>query len=94
MRTRIKGYGDYGLTKTRVKEILEYCRALSDDSILKEAAEKANPLLAVYLVESIKDRMSYDKLYKKYYVPIWRGDFYGYRRLTISLLDDVVPKVM
>lgn len=87
MRTRSKGYKDYGLTDARVKEIMEYCRTAEDSIIIEQAAEKANPSLATYLVESLKDKMSYDKLYKKYWVPLCRGDFYAYRRLTISLID-------
>ena len=91
MRTRCKKYADYGLTDARVKEIMQYCRTSTDSKIIEQAAEKANPSLAVYLVESLKDRMSYDKLYKKYFIPLGCADFYAYRRLTISLLDNVVP---
>ena len=94
MQTRLKGYADYGLTDKRVKEIMEYCRTSADREVIELAAEKANPSIAAYLVESVRERMSYDKLYKKYFIPLCRGDFYGYRRLTISLLDSAVPKVM
>lgn len=90
MRTRLKGYVDYGLTDTRVKEILEYCRTTARSELIMQAAEKANPELAIYLVESLKERMSYYKLYKKYFIPLSCSDFYGYRRLTISLLNDVL----
>lgn len=92
MRIRLKGYADYGLSPARVKEILVYCRTAPNDTIIKQAAEKAYPVIARYLVESLKDGIGYDRLYTKYYIPLSCGDFYGYRRLTISLLDKMIPK--
>lgn len=97
MRTREKGYQHYGLTDARANSIVKYCKSkmLSREKVLsvaKEAVGSKNDYLVDYLTESIVDGISYDKLEGKYWLPLGRGDFYGYRRLVIASLDVVVPK--
>lgn len=92
MRTRDKGYDDYGLTKERVAELKALCKTKDAQimQLLHLAAYAANPSLAEDLVYSLAEGASYEHLWyiRNVYIP--KADFYGHRRKTIYILDRLI----
>lgn len=89
MKTREKGYKDYGFyEEDEHKKIIKYCRSSDfdeDDSfLLNQAALHIKPCIQNELYESIVTGISYEKLTRKKYIPLPEGDFYGYRRKCIE----------
>lgn len=92
MRTREKRYKDYGVTKEEKEKVLNFCKNAKkeDEFLIRNAALCANPYIADYICDSLKNDLSYDRLFKTLYVPIGRDDFYGYRRKTIAILKNLL----
>ena len=88
---REKSLRDYGITaedeeklKIKVKNLSEIER----EHLVYAALSSCDPLLAVSVIRSIEEGLSYDKLNKKQYIPALPDDFYGYRRKTIATFYD------
>lgn len=88
MRIREKGYKDYGFFDDgEWEDVINYCRSpdFKEQSLLMDAAISTNPCIANELYESIINKnASYDKMMDKQYIPLPKGDFYGYRRKCIE----------
>lgn len=92
MRTRSKGYSDYGLTDDRVKEIMQYCRDKVDMELIEKAAELSNSEIKHQLVESLTEKKSYERISMHDYIYICEKDFYGYRRHMVAILDNLLKE--
>lgn len=91
MRTRDKKLSDYGINKDREKELLLFCRNTENEDIVKEAAGRANPFLKTVLCDNLLNQLSYDKIIKENSdLPCLRNDFYGYRRRTLGILNEML----
>lgn len=88
MRTRLKGYEDYGITEEGAKAIMARCKSPEAFHALIEAAEKANPEICIPLAYSLAYGVSYERLYAWSDIPYSAVDFYGYRRKTLWLLKN------
>lgn len=78
---------DYGISKTEMARLKEYCKNYTDeesDRLLKDAAYAANASIANRLYDSVRNGKSYETLDREVYMPISKVDFYGYRRKCIS----------
>lgn len=91
-----KRYSEYGLSKYRVKALLKECRAGQHGSLLQEAARQARPEIAKWIVSSIAEGRSLDRmtleweLGKAEIMPCGRNTFYAYRKLTLAILDNML----
>ena len=92
MRTREKGYKDYGLTQEEVKKILEWCKkpSFEENVLLLECAKKAHEYIFNDIYFSLVKGLSYEKIDHKTYQACYKGDFYGYRRKTLALFRDAL----
>lgn len=90
MVTRNASYRDYGISNDEVKNLLMYCRSADFDKkdLLMECANESYPQIADYLVESIVNRMSYERLMGRYYFYYGKSDFYGRRRQTLAIFKE------
>ena len=78
---------DFGISIEQYKSI---CKRIQNGEIkehdsLNAAAVEANPSIAEYLVKSIEESLSYEKMSAGNYIPINKNDFYAYRRKCISI---------
>ena len=88
MRTREKRYADYGLTDSKAKELMAFCRNPDNAEIVRRAVVAANPLLSDNLFVSLTEGKGNDRQYRYIYrPPATKADFYAYRRLTLAVLD-------
>lgn len=88
-----KSYADYGLTEKRVKELFKDCRMGKHAALVRKAAYQVDPLTAEHIILSIMQNKAYDLLefHTKFgRVPCGRTNFYGIRRQTIALLNDML----
>lgn len=96
MRTRYKGYKDYGFDEggeqKESKRIMEYCRApgFVYRRELLESAERANEALADDIFYSIMKGLSYDSIVVNSDIPYSKADFYAYRRKCLFLFRDML----
>ena len=91
MEIRLTSYEDYGLSTSEAREILNICRAPKfPRCIALSAALETNPDLALCLVRSICDRVSWAKMPA---ASISENSFYGYRRKCISLLKQELQRL-
>lgn len=80
----------YGISKERYSQLTEYIRSGRYASLASRAAHTANETIAEYLIKSIVENKSYDKLEfdeKLGRICYGRTDFYGIRRYAIHLFD-------
>ena len=90
MRTRLKKYTDYGMTREEARQIIRFCRArdfLHRDLVVA-AAQKANPQLEAYLVKNICDKIGWVESG----APIDERSFYGWRKKCLYILRDEFHK--
>lgn len=92
MRIRDTVWVDYQITKERVKELLQYCRETKDLSLVEQAIRETNPSISELLRMSLVQRLSYDKIMCKTYIPMGMKDFYGYRRKALATLNRLLLK--
>lgn len=87
VRTREKGYIDYGFESGEEKKIMNYCSDghFSEHDILLQAAVSANPCIASDLYYSIVNGVSYEAIEKIKQIPLSKSDFYGYRRKCLGI---------
>ena len=87
MRVRNTTWVDYQISRARVKELLQYCRDTKNLSIVEKAIRETNPSISELLRMNLVQRLSYDKIMIKAYIPIGEKDFYGYRRKALATLN-------
>lgn len=87
MRVRDTAWIDYQISRARVKELLQYCRETKDLSLVEKAIRETNPSISELLRMNLVQRLSYDKIMIKAYIPIGEKDFYGYRRKALATLN-------
>jgi hypothetical protein len=91
VKTRNKGYGDYGFeSKQDAEELISYCRKkdFKFRCQLMIFAEISNPAIAADVCTTILHDISYKKLEKIKYIPICEKDFYAYRRMTLGKMRE------
>lgn len=85
MRTRLKGYTDYGMTRSDVENVKKYCREhYHNKELFLRCARSVNPDIADILVYSVAMKRSFEICDARFGVPYGKGDFYGYRRKYIA----------
>lgn len=94
MRTREKGYVDYGLTREEAKKILEWCKKpdFEENVLLLECAKKAHYYIFNDIYFSLVKGLSYEKIDQKSYQELGKEDFYGHRRKTLALFRDALKE--
>lgn len=104
MRTKRNGYGaresyaGYGLTRERVNALLKECRAGEHADILQTAAQQAEPDIAKWIVSSIIEGKSFDRMAVRWelgeaeVMPCCRNSFYAYRKFTLAILDNMLSR--
>lgn len=92
MRTRDKKMIHYGISDKRSRELIAYCRNVGKQEAIKTAASQANPAISDLLYENLVSGRGYDKLSGRHYMPYSRNDFYGYRRLALSCLNELLKE--
>ncbi len=91
-----RSYADYGMADERVKGLLRECRAGKHGAQVRTAAYKVCPIAAEHIILSIMEKKSYDALEIKMdlgemeRIPFGKTDFYGYRRYTLAVLNDML----
>lgn len=87
MKTREKGYTDYGFDCGEEKKLKEYCKnsEFREFDTLLQSAISSNPAIAGDLFYSLLNGLSYDSLEKIKYIPYSKGDFYAYQRRCLSV---------
>ncbi len=86
----------YGLTDERVEELEKLIRSGRYASLASQAAHTANEMIAEYLIKSIVENKSYDKLEfddKLGRICYGRTDFYGCRRYFIACFDKEMRRI-
>lgn len=93
MRRRRNGYG---LTEDRAKILLRECRAGKHMELVQEAAQEAEPDIAKWIVSSIIEGKSFDRMAVRWelgeaeIMPCCRNSFYAYRKFTLAILDNML----
>lgn len=91
-----KTYAGYGLTRDRVKSLLQECRAGKHTDLLRAAAQQAEPHIAKWIITSIAEGKSLHDMEIKWelgeaeIMPCCRNSFYSYRKLTLAILDRMI----
>lgn len=97
MRTREKTLADYGISRSRARELMILVQQKENRVFLEEAAEASNPYLAPYLIQSLtgernrdgKAKIGYRQFFKYVqYPPCKEDDFYAYRRRTLAIFNN------
>lgn len=86
----------YGISKDRYRQLTEYIQSGRYASVVRQAAHTANEMIAEYLIKSIVENKSYDKLEfddKLGRICYGRTDFYGCRRFFYHLFDLELKKI-
>lgn len=86
----------YGLTDERVEELEKLIQSGRYVPVARQAAYRANETIAEYLIKSIVENKSYDKLEfddKLGRICYGRTDFYGCRRFFYHLFDLELKKI-
>lgn len=87
MRTREKGYSNYGISEKEAKVLLDICKNADEEEekLLLESAQESNSYFASSIFYSLRNNVSFEKLeaLKEFYAG--KGDFYGYRRQALFI---------
>jgi len=86
----------YGISKERYRQLTEYIQSGRYTSLASQAAHTANETIAEYLIKSIVENKSYDKLEfddKLGRICYGRTDFYGCRRYFIACFDKEMRRI-
>ena len=92
----IRNYARKGMTAGREKALREECRAGNHTELVQAAAQYAAPDVAKWIVESIMEGKSFDRMAVKWelgeaeIMPCCRNSFYSYRKLTLAILDRMI----
>lgn len=93
---RYMSWNDYGIGKKRHAELQEVLRSGRYDELVHNAAYRADEKIAEYLLKSVKESKSYDKLEfdsKLGRICVGKSDFYSIRRLFFHCLDVALKQV-
>lgn len=92
MRTRQKGYADYGISEQEVKLLKEWCKKADfhEEFLLFESARMANSEIFNDIYFSIVKGLSYEKMDTKTGQYIGKGDFYGWQRKTLAIFREAL----
>lgn len=86
----------YGLgDKAYRKRLMEMCQSGKYDSIIRRAAYQTNKDIALYLIKSVTQNKSYDKIEfdgKLGRICVGKSDFYGFRRKFYHNLDVILQQ--
>lgn len=91
--------GYYGISKAREKQLTEYIRSGRYASVARQAAYTTNKDIAEYILLSVTENLSYDELQKMWELKkiermaCCRTDFYGYRRLFFSIINEKMKEI-
>lgn len=87
MRTRQKGFGDYGFAPGESDKLKAWCQKpdFSEEFLLLESAKMANRDIFNDIYFSIVRGVSYERMDAKVYQNINKNDFYGYQRKTLGI---------
>lgn len=82
MKLRQCSYCDYGMTKPEAKELLEICRNADSDmeQNIFEAAQESNEMIANGISFSLRNGVSYDRLF-----PV---DLCGYSKVDFTHTEE------
>lgn len=94
MRTRNKGYLDYGFLPGEEKLLKEWCKKsdFSEEVLLLESAKIENKDIFNDIYFSIVKGLSYEKMDKNVSQYIGKGDFYGHQRKTLAIFRKALIK--
>ena len=90
---RFMSWDDYGIGKKRYTEVVRSGRY---DELVHNAAYRSDEKIAEYLLKSVKENKSYDKLEfdsKLGRICVGKSDFYSIRRLFFHYLDVALKQV-
>lgn len=92
MRTRQKGFADYGISEREAKLMKEWCKKpdFNEEFLLFESARMANREIFNDIYFSIVKGLSYEKMDEKIYQNIGKGDFYGHQRKTLAIFREAL----
>lgn len=93
---RYMSWNDYGIGKKRYTELQEVVRSGRYDELVHNAAYRADEKIAEYLLKSVKENKSYDKLEfdsRLGRICAGRSDFYSIRRLFFHYLDCILNEM-
>lgn len=91
-------YAGYGMTADRAKALLKECREGKHTELVRTAAQQAAPGIERWLTASIIEGESFDRMAVKWelgeaeVMPCCRNSFYDYRKLTLAILDRMLPE--
>lgn len=91
MRTREKGYEDYGFSdKDEARRLIHFCRksTFPYSAQLMICAQQSNGAIANDIYRTITQKMSYADISAYKRIPISERDFYGYRRKTLGKMRE------
>ena len=85
---------DFGISIEQYKSICQRIQngEIQEHDLLNAAAVEANQSISEYLVKSIEESLSYEKMSAGNYIPINKNDFYAYRRKCISIFYKKISK--
>lgn len=89
-------WADYGIGKKRYIELQEAVRSGQHEEAVRSAAYAADKKIEEYLLKSVKENKSYDKLEfdsRLGRTCTGRSDFYSIRRLFFHYLDVALKQV-
>lgn len=90
MRTREMKFSDYGISPERAQELLLLARQEQNRDLLRRAAESSCPGLSDSLVKSLTEGIGYWSICSWVYIPATKADFYGYRRKTLAVFNNLL----
>ena len=92
MRTREKGFADYGFSPGEEMKLKKWCRKpdFEETTLLLECAKKENAEIFFDIYFSIVRGVSYEDMGKKTYQYIGKGDFYGHQRHTLAIFREAL----
>ena len=89
----------YRITKERYRQLTEYIQSGRYVPVTRQAAYRANEMIAEYILLSVTQNKSYDALRAKWElkeierIPYCRTDFYGIRRYFYHLFDLEIRRI-
>lgn len=89
----------YGISEERYRNLTEYIQSGRYTSVVRQAAHTANKDIAEYILLSVTENLSYDKLQKRWELKkikrmaYCRTDFYGIRRYFFNIFDKELRRI-
>lgn len=92
MRTRKKGFADYGFSEREAKMLKDWCKKpdFSEEFLLLESARIANSQLFNDIYYSLVKGLSFERIDMKTGQCIGKGDFYGWQRKTLAIFREAL----